>query len=146
MTVNWRRSTAVVGTGLALLVAGCGSDTPAATQAAGGAPRGPRAMFSGANLTKLAKALGVSEAKLQAALKSALPHRGQRPPNSGRPPQGTPAPGQRPPGGGRGPGDIAAALAKQLKLPEAKVRKALQQVLPQGGRAPAPPAASTTPS
>jgi hypothetical protein len=111
--------------------------------------------FSGANLTELADELGVSKSKLQAALKSAMPDRGQRPPDGGNgqpppegqaPPQGTPPAGQRPPGGPGGPGNIAAALAKKLDLPEARVRRALEKVMPQGGRRPAPPSESGTPS
>jgi hypothetical protein len=143
----------VLGAGLALAVAGCGGDDQAATQAAGGAPRGPGAMFTGTNLTKLAGELGVSKTKLQAALKSAMPARGQRPPNGGQPPSGNgqpPATGQAPPQGARPPGgggNIAAALAKQLDLSEAKVRKALAKVMPQGGGPPrAQPSGTTTPS
>jgi hypothetical protein len=144
----------VLGAGLALVVAGCGGDDQAATQAAGGAPpRGAGAMFTGANLTKLAGELGVSKPKLQAALKTALPARGQRPPSGGQPPSGNgqpPADGQAPPQGARPPGgggNIAAALAKQLNLSEAKVRKALAKVMPQGGRPPgAQPSGTTTPS
>jgi hypothetical protein len=156
MRLDWRRSAAVLGTGLALLVAGCGGDDqPAATQGAQGTPAGPGAMFSGANLTKLADELGVAKTKLQAALKSAMPDRGQRPPDGGNgqppadgqaPPQGTPPAGQRPPGGRGGPGDIAATLATKLDLPEAKVRKALEKVMPAGGRRQAPPSDSATPS
>ena len=156
MRLDWRRTAAVLGTGFALLVAGCGGDDqPSATQGGEGAPAGPGAMFSGANLTKLADELGVSKTKLQAALKSAMPDRGQRPPDGGNgqppadgqaPPQGTPPAGQRPPGGPGGPGNIAAALAKKLDLSEAEVRTALQKVMPQGGRRPVPPSASSTPS
>ena len=154
MRLDWRRSAAVLGTGTALLVAGCGGDDQqAATQGAEGTPAAPGAMFAGANLTKLADELGVSKTKLQAALKSTMPDRGQRPPDGGgngqppadgqAPPQGTPPAGRRPQGG---PGNIAAALAKQLDVSEAEVRKALQKVMPQGGRRPAPPSESGTPS
>jgi hypothetical protein len=144
MKPNWRRSAAVLGTLSALLLAGCGGNSqPAATQGAAGAPRGPGARFTDANLTKLADTLGVPKTKLQAALKSALPNRGQGPPSQPPPNGQAPPAGQRPRGG---PGNIAATLAKQLGLPEAKVRTALQQVLPQGGRRPGRPSASTTPS
>lgn len=147
MRLHRRRSLAVLGAALALAVAGCGGDDQPATQAAGGASRGPGAMFTGANLTKLAGELGVSKSKLQAALKSATPARGQRPPNGGQPPADGQAPpqGARPRGGG---GSIAAALAKQLNLPEAKVRKAVAKVTPQRGGTPGaqPSTTTTTPS
>jgi hypothetical protein len=135
--------------GLALLAAGCGGSSPAATQGGGAQQTGRGGPFAGANLAKLAGALGVSQAKLQAALKSVVPARGRRPPGGGQPPangQAPPQGGQRPPGGrrfGAGRGNLAAALAKKLGLPEAKVRTALQKVLPQRG---ARPPGGTNPS
>jgi hypothetical protein len=139
---------------LALVAAGCGGSSPAATQGGGAQQPGRGGFFAGANLAKLAGALGVSQAKLQAALKSVVPARGQRPAGGGQPPYGQPpatgqAPpqgGQRPPGGrrfGAGRGNLAPALAKKLGLPEAKVRAALQKVLPQRG---ARPPGGTAPS
>jgi hypothetical protein len=145
MPRHLRTSVAALGAITAVALAGCGSDSAATVssnlqkQAAGGTgapgyPGGPggfRGGGPGMDLSALAKALGVSQAKLRAAMASARPS-GARP--SGTPgarPSGTPQPGQRPGGGGQ----LAATLAKQLGLSEAKVRKALQSVLPQGGPA-----------
>lgn len=138
--MRWQTTLAVLGAGLALLAAGCGGSGAATTQDGTRQP-GRGGPFTGANVTKLAGTLGVSETKLQAALKSVAPARGQRPPGGSQPP---PQDGQRPGGGRR---NIAAELAKKLGLPEAKVRTALQQVMPQrGGRPPGQPSTSTTPS
>ena len=120
MKSKWRRAAAVLGTGLALAIAGCGGSQQATTQAAahGGAGGGP---FTSANLTTLASTLGVSKSKLQTALESTRP-------------SGTPGSG--------GPDDMAAALAEQLDLSESKVQAALAKVRPQGGQPPAQPSGS----
>ena len=66
------------------------------------------------DFTALAKALGVTTAKLQAAMQKTMPQ-----------------PGEQPSGGG--PGDMAATLAKELGLSESKVQAALEKLMPQGG-------------
>jgi hypothetical protein len=96
-------------------VAGCGSNaatatgagTGTATQEAAQPPQGGRI-----DVTALAKTLGVTSAKLQAAMDKTRPQQGQAP--------------------GSG-GDRAAALAKELGLSESKVQAALDKVMPQGG-------------
>lgn len=130
----------------ALFVAGCGGSDSSGSSGNGGnaatqtqRPPSGGGLLSGQNLTKLADALGVSETKLQTALKSVMPQ-GGRPPgagNGGAPPQGTPPAGATPPAGGgpgaggRGGGQLTAQLAKKLGISEAKVRAAFAQVLPQ---------------
>ena len=69
------------------------------------------------DVTALADALGVTSAKLQAAMQKVMPQPGQ-------------------PRASGGPGDMAANLAKELGLTESKVAAALEKLRPQG----APPA------
>ncbi len=92
-------------------VAGCGSDAATSnatgTQQTAQPPRGGRI-----DVTALAKTLGVTSEKLQAAMDKTRPQQGQAP--------------------GSG-GDRAAALAKELGLSESKVQAALDKVMPQGG-------------
>jgi FAD:protein FMN transferase len=92
-------------------VAGCGSDAATtngtATQGTGQPPRGGRI-----DVSALADTLGVTSAKLQAAMDKSRPQQGQAP--------------------GSG-GDRAAALAKELGLSESKVQAALDTVMPRGG-------------
>jgi len=97
------------------------ASTPGAQPRQSGQPPQGGAM----NFTALAQALGVSSAKLQAAMQKTLP-----------------PPGEQASGGG--PGDMPATLAKELGLSESKVQAALEQVMPQraGGQA----APSVTPS
>jgi hypothetical protein len=98
-------------------VAGCGSS--AATSATGTQQTSAQPPQGGRmDVTALAKALGVSTAKLQAAMQKNRPQPGQQ--------------GQN--GGGRA--DMAANLAKELGLSESKVAAALATLRPQG----APPA------
>ena len=126
MRSKWRRAAAVLGTGLALVIAGCGGSQQATTQASTGsqqnAPAQGGSPFTSANLTTLASTLGVSKAKLQTALEAARPS------------------GSRPASGG--PDEMAAALAKQLDLSESKVQAALAKVMPHGGQPPAQPSSS----
>jgi hypothetical protein len=102
------------------VVAGCGSDAETTNgtqqQQDGRPPRG-----GGMDVSALAKELGVTTAKLQAAMQKAMPVRGEQPPSEGQPPSG----GQ--------PGDLAATLAKELGLSESKVQAALKDAMPQGG-------------
>ena len=141
-----RTSVAALGSAAILALAGCGGASTTSTTngaAQGAPPQGrPGGPLGQANLGALAADLGVSTTRLQQALAAARP--------AGRPPRGA-APGGRPqgsgppPGGaGRPRGQLAANLAKQLKLPTAKVQQALAKVLP--GRPPgaAPPGTSTT--
>ncbi len=128
---------AVALTAGALLIAGCGgSDTPAVQTPAGQRPPGG-GFLTGANATKLASALGVSEAKLQSALTSIAPQGGPPGGGQGGPPSGgngtPPTGGPTGPRGARGPGggQLAGQLAEKLGLSEAKVTKALQSVMPQ---------------
>lgn len=129
----------------ALLVAGCGSETTASQAPAGRQQRPPGGGFmDAAGTKKLATALGVSETKLKAALKSAMPAGGPpdgtppdgvgAPPNGGgAPPSGEGAPPSGGPTGARGPGgggQLASSLARKLGLSEAEVQKALQSVRP----------------
>jgi thiamine biosynthesis lipoprotein len=96
-------------------VAGCGADAATTngtgTQQSGQPPQG------GMDFTALAKALGVSTAKLQAAMEKNRPQ----------------------PGSGA---DMAASLAKELGLSESKVQAALDDLMPQGG----PPAGQAPPN
>jgi hypothetical protein len=95
-------------------------------------------MFSDANMSALAKDLGVSTARVQQALAAARPAGA---PN-GTPPGGGQGSGRPPAGaGGRG-GQLAAGLAKQLNLPTDQVQQALDKVLPR----PPGSAPSATPS
>jgi hypothetical protein len=98
-------------------VAACGSDaattnssgSSSTQQQSGQPPQGGRM-----DVTALAKALGVSTSKLQAAMQ-----------------KNRPQPGQQGQGGSRD--DMAANLAKELGLSEAKVKAALEKLRPQGG-------------
>ena len=102
-------------------VAGCGSDA-ATTQRHRHASRpASRRRAAAMDFTALAKALGVSTAKLQAAMQKNRPQAGQQP------------------GSGA---DMAANLAKELGLSESKVQAALEDLMPQGG----PPAGQAPPS
>ncbi|WP_028060196.1 hypothetical protein [Candidatus Solirubrobacter pratensis] len=129
MTRRSIRSGAVaLGCAALLAVAGCGGATTAATPTptGQGAQRQARAggPFSQANMSALAKELGVSTTRLQQALAGARPAgapNGTRP--SGQQGSGTP------PAGGPG-GQMAANLAKALDLPTAKVQQALAKVMP----------------
>jgi hypothetical protein len=135
MTKRGFRRVAVFASAAALAgagVAGCGSDaattngtTSNQQQESGQPPQG-----RGMDVTALAKALGVSTAKLQAAMQKNRPQAGQQAPGGSRP-------------------DMAANLAKELGLSESKVQSALEKLRPQGGP-PAggngQPAPSVTPS
>jgi hypothetical protein len=97
-------------------VAGCGSDAATtngttAQQQSGQPPQGGRGM----DFTALAKELGVSTTKLQAAMQKNRPQPAQQ--------------GQT----GGAPTDMAANLAKELGLSESKVAAALKKLMPQGG-------------
>jgi len=93
-------------------VAGCGSE--AATTGGSGSSQQQQRGAGGMDLTALAEALGVSTAKLQAAMQQNMPQPVQR--------------GQ----GGRSD-DMAANLAKELGLSESKVKAALEKLRPEGG-------------
>jgi len=99
-------------------VAGCGSQaatTGATTQQQSGQP--PQG--GGMDFTALAKALGVSTAKLQAAMQNDQ---------------------------GGSPDDMAANLAEELGLSESKVKAALEKLRPQGSPPDGQAAPSVTPS
>jgi hypothetical protein len=99
-------------------------------------------MFSQANLSALAKDLGVSTTRLQQAVAAARPAGA---PN-GTPPGAGPGPGRPPAGaGGRG-GQLAAGLAEQLNLPTDKVQQALDKVMPRRPQGSAPQAPSASPT
>ena len=98
------------------------SSSAAIAQRAGG-PAGPR---GGIDVSALADELGVSTARLQAALETARP---------------TGDPGAR----ARGEDPMAAALAGELGLSTAKVQAALEAVRPSGGPGGAPPPDGSTP-
>ena len=94
-------------------VAGCGSDASTTSNgrpdpAIRPAATGRRDGFHRA----LADELGVTTAKLQAAMEKNRPQQGQQP------------------GAGT---DMAASLAKELGLSESKVKAALAKLMPQGG-------------
>jgi len=109
--------------GVGVGVAAQGNDT-ASSQAAmpqrAGAPGGP----GGMDVSALAQKLGVSTAKLQAALEAARP--------SGDPRDGH-----------GGADALAAAIAKQLGLPTAKVQEALEASRPRDAFGGAPPPGDT---
>ena len=92
-------------------VAGCGSGSPATATAAQQSAATPR-QGGGPDSSALAKQLGVTTAKLEAAMQKSRPGQGDR------------------------PDDLAASLAKELGLSTAKVKAALAAVRPSG----APPA------
>jgi hypothetical protein len=165
-----RAGAAVLGGAALLAVAGCGGGSSPATQStsgqstpstsgqatpaspAGQSPQGRAGgMFSEANMSALAKDLGVSTTQLQQALAAARPAGAPNgtPPGGGQGSGGPPAGaggGQgsgRPPAGagGRGGAQLAAGLAQQLNLSTDKVQQALDKVLPgrpQGSPAQAP--------
>jgi hypothetical protein len=166
-----RAGAAVLGGAVVLAVAGCGgSSTPATQSSSGqstpstsaqGTPASPSGqspqgraggMFSDANMTALAKDLGVSTTRLQQALAAARPAGAPNgtPPGggqgSGRPPGGGQGSGRPPGGGGGGGAQLAAGLAEQLNLPTDQVQQALAKVLPGRPQGAAPPAASATPT
>jgi hypothetical protein len=137
-----RASAAALGCVALLAAAGCGSASstaataptqqqPAQQQGARGGP------FSQANLSALAKELGVSTTRLQNALTASRPSGGAGGGGGGRPPTGNPR------------ARIAAGLAKQLNLSQSKVEQALAKVMPGGppqqGQAP-PSSPGTTQS
>jgi hypothetical protein len=141
-----RMSAAALASAALLAVAGCGggsastSTTSASAQGTQqqGRPGGP---FSQANVSALAKDLGVTTTQLQKALSAARPAGAPNgtPPSGGQQGSGSPPAGARGPGGGQ----LAANLAKQLNLPVAKVQTALAKVLPGRGGGAAPPASSS---
>ena len=144
-----RTSAATLASAALLALAGCGgasSTTTTQSASAQGAQQqaptgGP---FTSANLSALAKDLGVTTARLQQALAAARP--------AGAPNGAPPGGGQgsaRPPAGAGGPGgQMAANLAKQLNLSTAKVQQALAKILPARpqGTAPQAPSTSSSPS
>ena len=140
-----RMGAAALGSAAVLAVAGCGggssSTSTQSSSSAQGAQQQPRAggPFSQANLSALAKDLGVSTSRLQQALAAARPAGAQ----GGAPPGGGQGSGQPPAGGGAGGGQLAANLAKQLNLPASQVQQALAKVLPGRGQG-ATPQSSTT--
>jgi hypothetical protein len=99
------------------VVAGCGSDAATNSGSSSGSTQqqqsGQQPPGGGMDVTALAKALGVSTSKLQAAMQ-----------------KNRPQPGQQGQGGSRD--DMAANLAKELGLSEAKVKAALDKLRPQG--------------
>lgn len=117
--------------GVAVGVASQG-DADAATTSQGaiaqraGDPPGPRGPV---DVDALAEELGVSTAKLRAALEAARPDG---------------APGAQPPAE-RGEHPMAAALAEQLGLSTAKVEAALEAVRPAGAPCGPPPDGATPP-
>ncbi len=125
MKIRPRALAALAATGvLAAGAVGCGNDdtqatanagTPAAAAAQGAPPQGATP-----DLSALASALGVTEAKLQSAMESTRP----TDPSSGPPAQG----------------DMAADLAEALGLDADQVQEALSANMP------APPAADATTS
>ncbi|WP_028062331.1 hypothetical protein [Solirubrobacter soli] len=98
-------------------VAGCGSDAATTNGTTQQQQNGQPPQGGGMDFSALATELGVSTAKLQAAMQKFMPQPGEQ--------------GQRPSGGS--PGDMAANLAKELGLSESKVKAALEKVMPQGG-------------
>jgi hypothetical protein len=105
-------------------VAGCGSDAATTSntttqQQAGQPPQG-----GGMDFTALAKELGVTTAKLQAAMQKNRPQQGS----------------------GGSPDDMAANLAQELGVSESKVKAALEKLRPQGGPPNGQAAPSSTPS
>jgi hypothetical protein len=155
MTRRTIRIRAAVLSGSALLaVTGCGGSggggTPAQSTSGGQSTPGAQSAqqparaggpFSQANLSALAKDLGVTSARLQQALAAARPAGA----GNGTPPSGGQGSGRPPAGaGGRG-GQLAAGLAKQLNLPADQVQQALNKVMPGRPQGPAGQAPSATP-
>jgi hypothetical protein len=141
-----RAGTAALGSAALIAIAGCGgggsSTTSTQSSSAQGTQQQPRAggPFSQANVSALAKDLGVSTSRLQQALAAARPAGA----GNGTPPGGGQGSGQ-PPAGGRG-GQLAANLAKQLNMSTTKVQQALAKVLPGGGLGGAAPSAGASSS
>jgi hypothetical protein len=145
-----RKAIAFASIAFATGLAGCGTSGSAtsntAAQAAAapqgttptGTPgvRGARGGFAGnVDTAALARTLGVTEAKLKAAIAKAQPAgfgNGQRPQGTTPPttPRGT-TPGAGP---GAGMTNMFATIAKELGLSTAKVQKAFQAQLPQMGQ------------
>jgi hypothetical protein len=147
-----RKAVAFASLAFATALAGCGSSSNTtasnASQGAGTAQgttpqgttpggRGGRGGFGGnMDTAALAKALGVSETKLKAAIAKARPAgfgNGQRPTTPPTTPQGT-TPGAGGPGRGAGMTDMFATIAKELGLTTAKVQQAFQAQMPQMGQ------------
>src|SRR5213596_1045318 len=100
-----RRIAALGAAGVLVFTAGCGGAATAGTTANGSeAPAGASAPGA-PDLSALATKLGVSTAKLRAAMDAARPQQGATPSS---------------------PDDMAAALAKKLGLSTAKVKAALE--------------------
>jgi hypothetical protein len=130
MNTRYRRVAVFVGTaalaaGAGIGVASKGAATPSATpnttqqqQGPGGAPGA-----GGLDVSSLADALGVSEARLEEAMRNARPT-------------------DRSAGGG--PDDMFQALADELGVSVDKVREAFESTMPQGGGGGAPPTDSQT--
>jgi hypothetical protein len=119
--------------GVGVGVASQGGDaasSPAAMSRQAGGPDGPGGPI-GMDVSALAEKLGVTEARLEAAMRKARP--------SGDP--GTAGP---PPSGGDDP--MAAALAEELGLSTEKVTAALDAVRPQGIPPGAAPNGTTPPA
>jgi hypothetical protein len=103
-----RRIAALAAAG-ALVLAGCGSQ--ATSNTTGGADgTAQQTRTGGPDFSALAKALGVSTTKLQAAMQKLRPAQGQGSTD-----------------------DMATKLAKELGLSTAKVKAALAKYMPQGG-------------
>jgi hypothetical protein len=119
------------GAGLAVSQARSGAALPAGNASGQGGPGvgGPGRPGAGGfmDVSALAKELGVSTAKLEAALKAARP--------DGDPGAGDPG----------GDGDMAAALAEALGLSEARVSAALEAVRPERPDGAAPGIGGGTP-
>jgi hypothetical protein len=142
-----RASAAALGSAALLAVAGCGGGSSTTTQSSASAQGAqPQARAGGpfiqANLSALAKDLGVSTSRLQQALAAARPAGAP----SGTPPSGGQGSGQPPAGAGGAGGQLAANLAKQLNLSTTEVQQALAKVLPRGAQGAAPQASSTSSS
>jgi hypothetical protein len=125
---------AAVATGAGIGVASQSSST-AATSTTAGAQQGPGGMRSGPggmDVAALAKQLGVTQSKLEAALAASRPSGAQ----GGQPPSGSQ--GAQPPSGGQRPAGgsdrMATALAQQLGLSTAKVKAALDAARPAGNQ------------
>jgi biotin operon repressor len=113
------------GTGIAVSQANSDNALPSNGAAGQGGPGGMRGGPGGdRDLSGLAKSLGVSEAKLEAAMQNLRPNRQP---------------------GASGQQDMAAALAKALGLSESKVKAALEANRPDGAQG-GPPAGGAPPS
>ena len=126
MSSKIRKIAVIVGAGSVLAVAGCGSTTSSSSTAApaGAAQQQQAGAPAAADLSALAKKLGVSTARLQEAMQATRPSQGAS---------------------GSAATDPAAALAKELGLSAAKVRAAMQATRP-SGTPQAPPSGSAPPS